>query len=283
MSNIESSWTWTCGPEAELRKFINRTRAGDGHGFGRMDLRGHGVPVDETGAPLGVFDVECPDEAARPLAITFESRRTESDRVVLAISAAFPELLFGHLFLDECRGWVGWQVVRAGETLAEHVINNLFDGGGLWEPVATDPFGHFHPSLGVHNGYEAISGDDWQCAPDIDLLLQAVPRQLALDHGLGDALSSIEDMARSGEMPETISEHVTILRAHVECRRQFLLIANDLGLKVSGKSRGTLESFTRLLDACGQTSTVQRLLEAMAILRRLTQERREPPGSTNGS
>lgn len=283
MSNIDSSLILTCGPEAELRKFINRTRAGDGHGFGRNDLRGHGVPVDETGAPLGVFDVECPDEAARPLVITFESRRTESDRVVLAISAAFPELLFGHLFLDECRGWVGWQVVRAGETLAEHVINNLFDGGGLWEPVATDPFGHFHPSLGVPNGYEAISGNDWQCADDIDLLLEAVPRQLAIDHGLGDALSSIEDMARSGEMPETISHYVTILRAHVECRRHFLLIANDLGLKAGRDSRGALESVNRLLGACGQPSSAQQLLEAMAMFQRVARERREPPGPTSGS
>lgn len=283
MSNIESSLTLTCGPEAELRKFINRTRAGDGHGFGRMDLRGLGVPVDETGAPLGVFDVECPDEAARPLVITFESRRTASDRVVLAMSDAFPELLFGHLFLDECRCWVGWQVVRAGETLAEHVINNLFNGGGLWEPVATDHFGHFHASLGVHNGYEAVSEHDWQCPVDIDLLVAAVPRQLAIDHDLGDELKSIEDMAHSGEMPETISEHATILRAHIECRRQFLLIADDLGLKAGRDSRGAFEPINRLLDACGQTSSVQRLLEATAMLQRLDGERREPPRPASGS
>lgn len=265
-----------------MRKFIKRMRTGRGYGFGHMNLRGLGVPVDESGAPAGVFDLECPDGSARPLVFTFESRCTQSDEVILAISARFPKLLFGHLCLDECGSWVGWQVVHAGETLAGHDTNNLFDGGGLWEPVASDPIGHFHPSLGVHNGHEAISGNDWRCDEDVALLLDSIPRQRAKLYGLDDAVASIERMAQSGEILERLSEEVQILRADVECRYRFEMTAARLGLPGNCDPAGLHAAAKFFREVSEQPSTVEQLLKATVMCERLVRERREPPGPRSG-
>jgi len=104
---------------------------------------GYSRAIERWGSKWGACRVEVTDPRANPLDITFESAWSPPTRLISAVSALFPDLLFGIYFDEESQAFIGYEIYSNGE-----IVEKYSD-----EP---DPLSH--PDISAL--YDAYQNDD---------------------------------------------------------------------------------------------------------------------------
>lgn len=232
MANWTSNRLRVAGDETELRRFCSRiccTEESEPYYWLNHLAPPHSgeSTVDAWGTRSGAFDVECPDIGARPLILDFESRAVPPVRLVQRISAQFPGLVFGLVFLDEMSSFSGWLVCVYGALYGFVWNDDVFRWDEASLPLAE---GEFNPDSCEIHGYDAVA---WH--KRLTETMGAISRSLASELGFAEEVAKFDDFARAHWNLDEIGERATLLEEEIQC--------TDLFERVR-------KSITREADAC---------------------------------
>jgi len=218
MANWTSNRLKVAGDETELRCFCSRIcRTEESEPYYWLNHlappRSGESTVDAWGARSGAFDVECPDIAARPLIMDFESLAVPPVRLVQRISAQFPGLVFGLVFLDEMSCFSGWLVCVYGALYGFVWNDDVLRLDEASFPLAE---GEFNPDSCEIDGYDAVA---WH--KRLTETTNAISRSLASELGLAEKVAKFDDFARTHWNLDEIGEYATLLEEEIQCMDLF--------------------------------------------------------------
>lgn len=237
MSNWETNVVRIKGEEKDLASFLEAirmpaTEAGiSADGGPAIEFRlNHLVPpgpsescMEAWGSPSGAFNINCRDQKPGQLEIYFDSKGQAAIELIVRISALFPSMVFGHMFVDEQMLDFGWMAYYNGAIYGGRYNDSVYGYGGKkggtrclpWPQTPKDALVVLHKTK------------EWKQQGDV---IGGISRQAAIELGLEDQVTEFDEKV-SGLFDEfdekelADREHPRVDGSEPMCEKSTMLMA----------------------------------------------------------
>jgi hypothetical protein len=237
MSNWETNVVRIKGEEKDMASFLKAIQlpakevvvGADGKPVIEFDLN-HLVPpglsescMEAWGSPSGAFHVEIDWGYHLPgkFQISFDSKGQAAIELILRISALFPSMVFGHMFVDEQMLNFGWSVYHNGVEYGGRYNDSVYEYGGKkegtrclpWPQTPKDALAVLHKTK------------EWKQQGDV---IEGISRQAAIELGLEDQVTEFDEKVSGlfDEQKLADSEHPRVDGSEPMCEPSEMLMAD---------------------------------------------------------